>query len=403
MTDTLAPEFNLRLAGEPAPTALRGSVSALRWETAFEGADRVELTIANHDLRWLDHAALRLHTPLELTIGYAPQPLERVFGGTIVSHSAAFPNGSAPTLVVAAQDARGRLQTGTRSRGFAVDIPMVGQEPIPDIAVASHVSADNGLVPIFEPVGAALSVLLGGVDVIGAIVDADGAQRAVRRQDAETDHEFLKRIALENGWELLIDHHGPLGGSQLRFFSPLDHLAANVVLGWGQSLLDFSPHISTIGDLVSITVPVWVSRLKQQLVVTVRWNWDDASLDIEVRPGEAEPEVRGATGKILISEPATAFTAPRKILAHLLPRLHERQTATATTIGDPRIVPGAVVQVEGVGEQFGGLYRITSATHSLDGSGYRTSFEARKELWFGSIPRPAQGAIPIRLTSPLTA
>jgi phage protein D len=402
MTDTFAPDFAVRLAGEPAPAALRSSVTSVHWATAFEGADRVELSLANHDLRWLDHRALRLHTPLELTIGYAPSPLERVFSGTIVSHSAQFPSGGAPTLSVAAQDARGRLQQGTRARGFAVEVPTMGLQPVPDIAVASQVVAERGLIPEFEPVGAALSVLLGGVELVGAIVDPDGSQRAIRRQEAETDHEFLKRIALENGWELLIDHRGPLGGSQLRFFSPLDHLTADVVLGWGRSLLDFSPRLSTIGDLVSVTVPVWVARLKQQLNVTVSWDWDEASLDIDVRPGEGDLSVGGAAGKILVAEPVTPFTAPRKILAHLLPRLHERLTAKATTIGDPRIVPGAVVQVEGVGEEFGGLYRVTAATHTLDGSGYRTSFDVRKELWFGSIPRPAQGAVPIAVTSSLT-
>lgn len=403
MTDAFAPDFGIRLAGEPAPAALRGSVSAVRWETAFEGADRVELTVANHDLRWLDHPVLRLHNPMELRLGYGPKPLERVFAGTIVSQSADFPGGGAPTLAVAAQDARERLQRGTHSRWFAIDVPTMGNQPLPDLAVASQVAGEHQLTPVFEPVGAALSVLLGGVELVGAIVDPDGSQRAVRRQDGESDHEFLKRIALENGWELLIDHRGPDGGTRLRFFSPLDHLTADVVLRWGATLMDFSPRVSAVGDLVSVSVPVWVPQLKQQLMVKVAWDWDEATLDIDVRPGGGEADVGGAVGKILVTEPSTPFTAPRKILAHLLPRLHERLTATATTVGDPRIVPGAVVQVEGVGRQFGGLYRVTSATHTLDTSGYRTTFEARKELWFGSIPLPAQGAVPIRLASPSTA
>ncbi len=352
-------------------------------------------TLANQGLRWLDHAALRLHTPLELTVGYAPGPLERVFSGTIVTHSAQFPDGGAPTLAVAAQDARARLQQGTRARSFAVEIPTMGLEPIPDMVVASQVAAERGLIPTLDPVGAALSVLLGGVETVGTLVDPDGSQQAVRRQAGETDHQFLARIAVENGWELLIDHRGPLGGSQLRFFSPLAHLAPDLVLRWGATLVDFSPRISTVGDLVSIAVPVWVARLKQQLMITVSWDWDEASLNIDVHPGDGGLGVGGAVGKILINEPVTPFTAPRRILAELLPRLHERLTAGATTIGDPRIVPGAVIQVEGVGEQFGGFYRVTSATHTLDGSGYRTRFEARKELWFGSIPLPTQGAVPI--------
>lgn len=403
MTEPFAPDFAILLGGEPAPAALRGCVTSARWETAFEGADRVELTLVNPGLRWLDHARLRLHTPLELRLGYGPRPLDRVFAGEIVSHSASFPGGGAPTLAVAAQDARERLQRGTRSRWFAVDVPTLGNQPLPDLAVASQVALENRLAPVFEPVGAALSVLLGGVELVGAIVDPDGSQRAVRRQDGESDHEFLKRIALENGWELLIDHRGAAGGTRLRFFSPLDHLTPDVELRWGATLMDFSPRVSAVGDLVSVSVPVWVPQLKQQLTVKIAWSWDEATLDIDVRPGEGDGGVGGLAGKILVTEPTTPFTAPRKILAHLLPRLNERLTATATTVGDPRIVPGAVAKVEGVGRQFGGLYRVTSATHTVDASGYRTTFEARKELWFGSIPLPAQGAVPVPLPSPSAA
>ena len=43
----------------------------------------------------------------------------------------------------------------------------------------------------------------------------------------------------------------------------------------------------------------------------------------------------------------------------------------------------------GLGSQFGGLYRVTSATHIFDSSGYRTNFKVRKEVWFGRIPVPS--------------
>ena len=48
------------------------------------------------------------------------------------------------------------------------------------------------------------------------------------------------------------------------------------------------------------------------------------------------------------------------------------------------------------GEEFGGLYRATSVTHTIDQGGFRTRFEARKEIWFGSIPLADQGAVPVR-------
>ncbi len=57
-----------------------------------------------------------------------------------------------------------------------------------------------------------------------------------------------------------------------------------------------------------------------------------------------------------------------------------------------------MVRIEGTGEEFGGLYRATSVTHTIDAGGFRTSFGARKEIWFGSIPASDQGAVPVRVS-----
>jgi hypothetical protein len=89
---------------------------------------------------------------------------------------------------------------------------------------------------------------------------------------------------------------------------------------------------------------------------------------------------------------------PGKLVSELIPKLNKRLTATGATLGDPTIQAGKVLRIKGVGEQFGGLWRVTEATHTLDHSGYRTNFELRKEIWFGSIPPAAQGAIPVRMT-----
>ncbi|HEX7527204.1 MAG TPA: hypothetical protein VF327_12900, partial [Gaiellaceae bacterium] len=96
----------------------------------------------------------------------------------------------------------------------------------------------------------------------------------------------------------------------------------------------------------------------------------------------------------------TLQTAPKTLVSELIPKLNQRLTGAGSCVGDPRIVAGSVIQLEGLGVEFGGLYRVTSATHTLDANGYRTSFEVRKEIWFGSIPLPAQGASPVKLAAP---
>jgi hypothetical protein len=399
-----APEFKLSIEKAPVPAALRGSVTRLSVQTGLGISDRVELALANDNLRWLDHPLLALDNELAVEVGYAPDPLTQLFVGEVVGHDCVFPQGGLPTISVVAQDRMRRLQQSTKTRSFAIPIPTVGNMPLPDEAVASIVSIENGLLPILEPVGAAISALLGAAGLAGANSQAE-RQALVRRQGApgrgESDFDFVSKIARENGWELVIDHSGPLGGLQLRYLSPLDHLAPALKLKYGASLIEFRPRISTVGQIVSVTAYVWISEIKTKLAITVGWDWDSMSLTIDVQPS-FDSSGKGPSD-VVLGEPVTMLTAPRTILSELIPKLNKRLTGSGSCVGDPRIVAGSVIQLEGLGIQFGGLYRVTSATHTLDSSGYRTSFEVRKEIWFGSIPLPEQGANPVKINAPVFA
>lgn len=238
----------------------------------------MEITLVNENLRWLDHALFRLDNALTLALGYAPDPLERVFVGEIVGQNATFPGGGIPTLTVVAQDRMHRLQQGTKARWFAVPTPLPSKLPLPDLDVASIVSLENTLIPTFEPIGAALAVLVGSIEVFLALGDKYTMQKLVRKQIGESDFKFLSRIAAENGWELGIDHDGLLGGHKLRFMSPLDHLAPDVTLTYGRSLIDFTPRISDVGQFAGVTVRLWQPNLKMEFTVTASWDYDRSSV-----------------------------------------------------------------------------------------------------------------------------
>ena len=72
---TYAPEFIIRLAGNPLPPALRAAVASMSYEDGLQGADRVDITLANPALRWLDHPLLAVDTPFSLSIGYRTYPI----------------------------------------------------------------------------------------------------------------------------------------------------------------------------------------------------------------------------------------------------------------------------------------------------------------------------------------
>ena len=55
---------------------------------------------------------------------------------------------------------------------------------------------------------------------------------------------------------------------------------------------------------------------------------------------------------------------------------------------------GNVLRIEGVGEEFGGLYRVTAVTHTLDRGGYRTQLRGAQGnlVRLDSAGRPGRGA-----------
>lgn len=389
------PDFRLQINGAPAPAELRASITRVAHTSGLQGADRVELTLVNDALRWLDNPLFALDTPVVLSMGYADSGVVQVFVGQVVGFGADFPAGGAPTVTVTAQDARFRMTQGTKVRWFGIPIPSVGNFPLPDLATAALTTLENLLIPIVDPVGAALSILLGGVEAVASIADPGGAQKFIRKQANESDYDFLTKLARENGWEMVVEHGGPLGGHLLNFFSPLDHLDADVNLAYGASIIEFAPRISNVGQIFAVAGYVWVSPIKLSFTVVLGFDWDRMALTLLIYP--TVPLIDPVPSTHLIKDPLTLVTAPRRLISELIPKLNKRVTATGSTLGDPGIQAGKVLRITGVGVQFGGLWRVTEATHTIDGGGYHTHFTARKEIWFGSIPAPAQGASPVRV------
>ncbi len=391
-----APEFSLALDKVPVPAGLRACVQSIECRTGYEGLDEVEVTLANDRLQWLDSPLFALDTILTLQLGYAPGSLIQVFDGELVAHGASFPSGGIPTYSLTAHDRRHRMSSGNKLRWFAIPVPGVGNFPLPDAATAAIVALENLMLPIADPVGLALSVILGGVDAFVALADPVSAQKVIRKQANTSDYDFLQQIAAENGWDMLVEHDGAQGGHVLRFTSSMDHLQPDFTFGYGRSLIDFSPRLSTVGQVASVSGFVWVPAIKTTFIVTLGFDWDRMALTLSIFPGTVPLGM--SASDYLIDEPLTLTSIPRRIVAELIPRLNGRLTASGSVIGDPEIRPGDVLRIEGVGEEFGGLYRATAVTHSLDSGGFRTRFEARKEVWFGSIPAADQGATRVRVS-----
>jgi phage protein D len=384
---TYAPNFTVRLDGHPLPSAMRACVMSVRHQDGIEGADRVELTLANEGLQWLDHPLLQVDTKFELELGYAPNPLEHVFTGEITGVEPTFPSSGMPTVRVVAHDFLQRLTVGSKDRAFALSLPCIGKFPLPDPYVATLVSATDLLVPVVDATGAAVSFL---ALALTYAIDPLEAKKSIRIQQG-SDFDFLSELARENGWEMYIEHRDTPHGYSLHFQFAIREYTAALRLRWGGSLIEFTPRISTVGQVAAVATRIFISSIKLEIVIVLGWDFDRAAFDLQIYPGLGDLEALlgsdKARGTLRIDAVGPA-TAPKKILGELLPRLNNRLTGSGTTIGNPAIRAGSVIGLDGLGDQFGGLYRITQVTNTIDSGGFRTAFEVRKEVWFGSLPLP---------------
>jgi hypothetical protein len=324
---------------------------------------------------------------LELQIGYAPDPLERVFVGEITGVTPSFPSGGIPTVTLVAHDFLQRLAIGSRDRAFALSLPCIGKFPLPDPLIAELVGFTNLLVPTVDLIGSALSFL---TLLVTYALDPLEAKKSIRIQQGQSDFDFLAAMAKENGWEMFIDHTKNPPGYRLRFLF-LTKDEPSVMLRYGQSLTEFTPRLTTVGQVAGIAARIWVAAIKTEFVIVLSWDYDRAAFDLQIFPGLGDLDALLGSDKakgVLRVDAVGPATVPKKLLGELLPRLNNRLTGSGGTVGNPAIKAGRVIQLDGVGEQFGGLYRITSATHTIDSGGYRTSFEVRKEVWFGPAPLP---------------
>lgn len=385
-----APDYAIQINGQNLPAQVRTAVTSVRYEEGRDAASRVEISVANPNLCLLKNhirglgfqpfptsitlgpvGALQaapagtfdIDNKFTLAIGYAPEPLEGVFTGEITGVNVSFPNGGMPSMTVVAHDYINRMTRGKYSRGFGF---------LPDAIIAGILGAENLLIPVIDP------AIIAGSSAIAAVNYIFGGTG--RKQRGQSDFELLQEVAATYDADFWVD------GNMLYLSRFLKDYTPRLTLAWGQNMLDFSPKVSTIGQVAAVAMRFVLREIPLDFLVAVGYDFDRESIVISVVPGAAAASLQSMLGSVLeiidqpIASPADITNSALVIAHEIREKLNNRLTGSGSCVGDPRIRAGAMVRIEGIGPDFSGDYRVSSATHSIDSSGYRTNFEVRKEL-----------------------
>lgn len=318
---------------------VKNAVISLSYDNNLDQADMFQLTLNNADLRLTDSALFEVGKNVEIYMGYVGN-LKPVMLGEIVSVQPTFPEGGASTLSITGYDKSHRMRHNLKTRSFHFSNPSL---------IAAQIAAENFLIPVVDPSPAFFENKIQNC----------------------SDMAFLKGLARRNYFETYVHW------DKLYFQFPRPQTEA-VYLEWGKNLNSFSPRLSTSGQVGLLSIQDYDQKLAQTIVGLVPVISTDLSLDnIIERLGSAfvntlaDLGTRCLSGEKLSSFP-DALSLAKAILEEILEGLFE---GSGSCIGIPELRAGDMIDISGVGKKFSGKYRLRKVNHTINGSGYRTTFE----------------------------
>ncbi|MGS4947722.1 phage late control D family protein [Meridianimarinicoccus sp. RP-17] len=221
------------------------------------------------------------------------------------------------------------------------------------------------------------------VPVRWATLDSEGEAREDAEIEGTLYDEVLKR-AKAYGLSLMVEPGGTLYLAQPSQSN--DPPVAEFI--WGRTLISFTPALSAAGQVSEVVVRGGdPDQSGDAQNVEVSRTWSDIGLSPSALGPSGSADIDTAvSGVRQILKPdgiRTEADAERAALAKLRELAATLITGSGSAIGLPTLRAGATVTMAGMGARFDGTYRLTQATHAIGGSGYTTSFQARKEVLDG--------------------
>lgn len=349
--DFYVPQFTVTV-GKTAFEEQDGVISDVSVDLELDAATAFSFTLnypwdaENGQFRGLDWELFVPDQSVAIEMGYGKKEEPLLHKGHITSVKPNFPSGGSPTVDVSGY---GQLHTLT-SLPESVSDPAALQrtwEDTPPGEVIQDVK-DRGYT--FEDVE----------------TPEDGPEPTqIKQKDSQNDLEFLLHLGEKYAYELFA-WDGTLYFRPPRYEGPPD-----LVLRYGTSLDSFSPEVNETGQVDKIEVRNWDAEAGEEIV-------GEAPENLEGSDGGGSGQ--NPTKETLRLPVRTTNEAKDRAKAVLANRLDGTVSGNGECVGLPEIRPGSRLKFERI-DRFEAVYYVESATHRFGGSGYQTSFSAkRREL-----------------------
>lgn len=341
------PDFDIVIDGQRLTAEQRVDVIdvAVTDDIAHAGMFTMTLNIwdsETQEFKWIDETLFAEGKEVEIKIGYADQ-LNKLITGDITALEPEYHENDVPTLKVRGYDKLHLSFRGRKSRSFL---------KMRDSDIARQIAGELGL---------------------RASADQTSEKHEYVFQNNQTDIEFLLQRARRIRYEVFVKD------KTLYFRKAKNNGGKLVTLAYGDTLKSFYPRLSTMGQVDEVIVQAWDPISKKTIQgkagsgdVISKMNGSKLGMDISKKVfGKRQTFV---VDKPLFSNGEALQIAKGKVNDVAV----EFVKGEGSSIGNPGIRAGEVIELTRLGERFSGLYYVVSSTHTVNLNGYTTKFSVER-------------------------
>jgi phage protein D len=342
------PSYRILVNGRDLLRQVFLEIASVQIDNTLKGADRFSFTVNstfNFETREFLHLTdlFAFGNATEISLGYQDgKALPLMLRGKITAVQTSFPASGLPQINVSGYDLTYCMTKGKKSRNWTKKT---------DSYVVSQVAREYGLNPV---------------------VKDTKVEHPKTEQSQESDQQFLEKLAERNGYELHCFDR------DLFFQPPSNNEKAVVSLEWGRGLLSFSPEINISEQISKVEVRGWDVKSKKEIVGTAKQG-EEPGRDPNRRSGaEVVKAVCRDQGELKVRIPVfSQQEAKRRAEAILKKRSELFVQGSGESIGLPEIRANTNIELTGLGKLFSKTYYVEQSTHTINTSGYRTTFKVK--------------------------
>jgi phage protein D/phage baseplate assembly protein gpV len=335
----LISQWYLKLGGVDASEEMMNNIISVEVDDNLLLPDMFIIHLRDPKLEWVDSDTLALGKAVEISVRGENGSI-KLMAGEITAIELELSRSMGPTLLARGYDRSHRLNREKLTRSFV---------QVTDSDIATSIARESSLRANVDPTREVHEYVL---------------------QDNKTNWEFLWERARRIGYHVFVEDDA------LHFREVPEEGAQVPVLEWGVNLPEFNARLNTAQQVGEVIVRGWDPVNKEEIVGRATAPQDTPEVGERRQGGQAaEDAFHIASKEVIVNRPIATQAEADDLAQSICDEIGgDFIQAEGTCFGNPDVQAGVKVEFRGLGDKFGGRYRVSHVLHRYDAQGYTTQF-----------------------------